>query len=286
MVANKLIAALGVGMLMAGNAIAADVEAPEASSYGLVADIWGGYYMLGNSSGDADDNGLDIGSFAFGGGASMLFGLGSDFTFQLSADATSSFLSTEDADDDQVASAGQVAAHVMHGVGLGIFGGGGVVGYQDDDSNNYYFVGGEYQHNFDSFDILLQGGYLDASVTDDTTLNTFDSAWFGRIAPSFDFGNGLELGANAAYVAGEVYDGREDQDGHLWDAGASIGYQMEAAPVALYVAYQGLFFDADDTSFDEHLVKVGVRMSLGGMAGSEIDTPDVYRWVGAGQRMD
>ncbi len=284
MSANNLIVALGVGFLMAGNAFAADVESPETSSYGLVADIWGGYYMLGDSSGDADDSGLDEGFFAFGGGASMLFGLGSEFTFQLSADATSSFFSTDDADDDQVASAGQVAAHVMHSVGLGVLGGGGIVGYQDEDSNNYYFFGGEYQHNFDSFDILLQGGYLGASVTDDSTLYTFDSAWFGRIAPSFDFGNGFELGANAAYVAGKVDDG--DEDGHLWDAGASLGYQMEAAPVALYVAYQGLFFDADDTSFDEHLVKVGVRMSLGGMADSEIDTPDVYRWVGAGQRMD
>jgi hypothetical protein len=280
---KRFLVALGAGVLMFGPATAADVET-ETSNYALIADLWGGYHFLGQSDGDADDDGLDEGFFAFGGGASMLFGLGSDLTFQLSAEAASSVFSTEDADDDQVASAGQVAAHLIHGVGLGLFGGGGVVAYQDDDSNNYYFIGGEYQHDFSSFDVLLQGGYVGASVTDDTIRYTFENAWFGRIAPSFDFGNGFELGAYVAYVSGQL--DANDQDAHIWDAGASFGYQLQELPVSLYLGYQGLFFDTDGTTFDEHLVKAGIRMSLGGIADSEIDTPEVYRWVGAGQRMD
>lgn len=293
---------MSAGLAMASPAMAADPVVADDASYGLVADFWGGYYFLGNSTGGADDDGLDEGFVSLGGSASMLFGFGGDFAFQLSGEGLSNFLSTGEADDDQMAAGGQLAAHLIHGSGLGVFGGGGVVGYQDEDSNNFYFVGGEYTHAFGSFDALLQGGYLGASVTDDTIMWTFEGAWFARIAPSFAFGDGFELGINVAYVAGDLGDIEDGSfsldrgDAYLWDAGASLAYDLKSAPVSMYIAYQGLFFNSDEFiieddivtggSFDEHLIKAGVRMSLGGLAGSEIDTPDVYRWVGAGQRSD
>ena len=152
---------LGFGAL-SGSAFAADPTAP-ADPFGFSADLWGGYYFLGGSSGNADDNPRDESMFAYGGDATAVFGLGSDIMLQLGLQAGDMLL--DGADDDQVSGGGQISTHLAHSSGLGIFGGiGSVYYYSDTDrKNSLWFLGGEYVHQFDSGDVALQIGYLDAT---------------------------------------------------------------------------------------------------------------------------
>lgn len=274
----KLLAVTMLGVAaLSTSALAADPVAD--SSYGLVADIWGGAFFVGGSSGDADDD-LDSFAPAIGGEASMLFGFGSDFMLQLSGESSHIFLGGN-ADDDQYASGGQGAIHLMHSSGFGIFGGGGVVAFEDDDAANLYFIGGEYNHEFGFGDFLLQAGYLDSDVPNSDT-ETLHDAWFVRVAPNFNLSSNMSLGLTGGYANGDADD--ENTDVYSW--GASFNYHMDSMPVTWFLAYDGIALDNADASTDEHQVKLGLSMALGGMASQKIDTPDIYRWVAIGQRAD
>lgn len=273
------VAALGaVGMY--SSAFAADVAPmPEESQVGFTADIWGGYYFLGGSSDDADDSGLDKGFPSMGADASVMFGLGDSFLLQGTAQGALNFLGG--ADDDQMEDGWQVAAHAMHGSGIGVFGGYGEVGYDDEDKSDLWFVGGEFLHDFSSGNILLQAGYLDSNIEDTDALA---DAWFVRVAPGFNVSDAVSAGLHAGYADGDIE--TEGDSGYVVSWGASLDYALDSAPVTLFVAYDGLYMHTDDAAADEHQIKAGIEVSLGGFAGKEIDTPEIFRWVGIGQRSD
>lgn len=275
-------ALLGAAGIYSPAAFAADVAPlPEESQVGFVGDIWGGYYFLGGSSGDADDDDLDKGFPAMGADASVIFEAGDAFLFQGTAMGALNFLGS--ADDDQMEIGGQIAAHAMHGSGFGVFGGYGAIDYDDEDASELWFVGGEYLYAFDSGNVLLQAGYLDSSpgLSENATLV---DAWFVRAAPSFNVSDSLGMGLHAGYADGEV--DSPGEDGYVVSWGASLDYDLESAPITLFAAYDGLYVDGEDASADEHQVKAGIRISLGGLADREIDTPEIFRWVAIGQRTD
>jgi hypothetical protein len=269
---------LGVaGML--SPAFAADVAPmPEESQVGFVGDIWGGYYFLGSSGDDADDSGLDKDFPSMGADASVIFGAGDAFLLQLTGQGALNFLGS--ADDDQMESGWQIAAHAMHGSGFGVFGGYGEAEYDDDDPSDLWFVGLEYLHAFDSGDLLLQAGYLDSNNEDTHGLG---EAGFVRLAPSFDVSDSVSMGLHGGFAYGTM---DNDDSSLVASWGASFDYAFDSAPVGLFLAYDGLYISGDDATADEHQVKAGIQISLGGLADKEIDTPEMFRWVAVGQRSD
>ncbi|MCC7482523.1 MAG: hypothetical protein IT541_13460 [Hyphomicrobiales bacterium] len=262
-------------------AFAADAApAPEESQVGFVGDIWGGYYFLGGSSGDADDSD-NKGDFPSAGtDASLIFGASDAFLLQLTGQGALNFVGK--ADDDQMELGWQIAAHAMHGSGIGVFGGYGGVDYDGNDSSNLWFAGAEYLHDFGSGDFLLQAGYLDSNLGSGT--DTIADAWFVRAAPSFNVSDSLGMGLHVGYADGDVDDPGEN--GYLVSWGASLDYALESAPVTLFAAYDGFYVHSQDASADEHQIKAGIRISLGGLADQVIDTPEIFRWVGVSQRTD
>lgn len=278
---NYLLAAavLSAAGMVSSAAQAADVAPVAESQVGFTADIWGGYYFLGGSSGDADDDD-NKGDFpSAGADASLIFGVGDEFLLQATAQGALNFIGN--GDDDQMETGWQVTGHAMHGSGLGVFGGVGGAGYDGEDTTDLWFAGGEYLHAFGSGDVLLQGGYLDSNLSENATLA---DAWFARVAPSFDLGGSTAMGLHAGYAHGEM--DSEGENGYVVSWGASLDYALESAPVTLFAAYDGLYVDGEDASADEHQIKAGIRISLGGMADKEIDTPEIFRWVAVGQRSD
>lgn len=263
-------------------ALAADVAPmPEESQAGFVGDIWGGYYFLGGSNGDADDADLKNDFPAIGADASVMFGVADLFLLQGTAQGALNFLGS--ADDDQMEAGWQIAAHAMHGSGFGVFGGYGQANYDGDDTSDLWFVGGEYLHAFDSGNFLLQAGYLDLSPGLSENASLVD-AWFVRMAPSFSVSDSMGMGIHAGYADGGV--DSPGENGYVVSWGASLDYALESAPVTLFAAYDGLYVDGEDASADEHQIKAGIRISLGGLADREIDTPEIFRWIGISQRTD
>jgi hypothetical protein len=253
----------------------------EESQFGLTADIWGGYYFLGGSNGDADDDDNQEDFPAMGADASVIFGVSDEFLLQGTAQGALNFLGS--ADDDQMESGWQIAAHAMHGSGFGVFGGYGGAEYDDndEDTTDLWFLGAEYLYDFDSGDILLQAGYLDSNLDDNATLA---DAWFVRAAPSFNVSESVAMGLHAGYADGEM--DSVGENGYVVSWGASLDYALDSMPLTLFVAYDGLYVDGEDASADEHQVKAGIQISLGGLADREIDTPEIFRWVAVGQRTD
>lgn len=270
---------LGAAGMFSSAAFAADPAPVAESQVGFTADIWGGYYFLGGSNGDADDSGNKEDFPSAGADASVIFGLGDEFFLQGTAQGALNFLGN--ADDDQLEFGWQIAAHAMHGSGIGVFGGYGEAEYEDDDPSDLWFVGAEYLHDFGSGDFLLQAGYLDSNLEDNAGLA---DAWFVRAAPSFDFSDSTSAGLHVGYADGEV--DSEGENGYVVSWGASLDYALESAPVTLFAAYDGLYVHGDDASADEHQVKAGIEISLGGLADRVIDTPEIFRWVAIGQRTD
>lgn len=270
---------LGAAGMFSSAALAADVAPVPESQVGFTADIWGGYYFLGSSSEDAADSGLDKDFPSAGADASVMFGVSEDFLLQLSAQGALNFLGSSD--DDQVEAGWQIAGHIAHGSGFGVFGGYGEADYDDDNTSHLWFLGAEYGHDFGAANVLLQAGYLDSNTGNTAALG---NAWFVQVAPSFDISESLSMGLHGGVALGDV-DGESGNYVASW--GASFDYMLDAAPVTLFAAYDGLYMNGDDGSAaDEHQVKLGLKISLGGIAAKEIDTPEIYRWVGVGQRSD
>jgi hypothetical protein len=279
LLAATLLSAAGIFSSAALGADAAPL--PEESQFGFTADIWAGYYFLGSSSGDADDDDLKGDFPAIGADASVIFGAGDAFLLQGTAQGALNFLGS--GDDDQMESGWQVAAHAMHGSGIGVLGGYGETEYDDEDPSDFWFVGGEYLYAFDSGNFLLQAGYLDSSPN--LSVNaTLSDAWFVRAAPSFNVGDGGSAGLHVGYADGEV--DSPGENGYVVSWGASFDYALESVPVTLFAAYDGLYVDGEDASADEHQIKAGIQISLGGLADKEIDTPEIFRWIGISQRTD
>jgi hypothetical protein len=272
-------AVLSAAGIFSSATLAADVAPVPESQIGFTADIWAGYYFLGGSSGDADDDDLKGDFPAIGADASVIFGAGDAFLLQGTAQGALNFLGN--ADDDQLELGWQIAGHAMHGSGFGVFGGFGEAEYEDDDPSDLWFVGAEYLYDFDSGDVLLQAGYLDSNLDDNAGLA---DAWFVRVAPSFDLSENVSMGLHAGYADGEV--DSEDENGYVVSWGASFNYALDAMPLTLFAAYDGLYVDGEDASADEHQIKAGIQISLGGLADKEIDTPEIFRWVAVGQRTD
>jgi hypothetical protein len=260
-------------------ALAADVAPVPESQVGFTADIWAGYYFLGGSSGDADDDELKGDFPAIGADASVIFGAGDAFLMQGTAQGALNFLGS--ADDDQLETGWQVAAHAMHDSGIGVFGGLGEADYENDDKSDLWFIGGEFRHDFGAGNVLLQAGYLDSNIEDTAALA---DAWFVRLAPSFNVSDGVSAGLHAGYADGDIE--TEGDSGYVVSWGASFDYALDSAPVTLFVAYDGLYMDTSGAAADEHQVKAGIQISLGGLGDKEIDTPEIFRWVGIGQRSD
>ncbi len=272
---------LGAAGLFSSAALAADVAPVAESQIGFTADIWGGYYFLGGSNGNADDSNIAKDFPAIGADASVIFGAGDAFLLQLTAQGALNFLGS--ADDDQMETGWQVAAHAMHGSGFGVFGGVGGAEYDngDEDTTDLWFLGAEYLYDFGSGDVLVQAGYLDSNIEDNSTLA---NAWFVRAAPSFDLSENASFGLHAGYADGDLES--KGDNGYVVSWGASLDYKLESAPVTLFAAYDGLYENSEDSSADEHQVKAGIQISLGGLADKVIDTPEIFRWVAVGQRSD
>ncbi len=271
---------LGAAGMFSSAAFAADpAPVAEESQVGFTADIWGGYYFLGGSGGDADDSGLDEDFPTMGADASVIFGAGESFLLQLTAQGALNFLGS--ADDDQMESGWQIAGHAVHGSGFGVFAGYGEAEFDDEDPTDLWFVGAEYLHAFGGGDFLLQAGYLDSD--NDGTVYTLNDAGFVRIAPSFNISDSLSMGLHGGLAYGTM---DSDNNSFVGSWGASIDYTFDSSPITLFAAYDGLYMDGDDGTADEHQIKAGIEISLGGLADREIDTPEIFRWVAIGQRSD
>ena len=131
-------ALLGAAGMFSSAARAADVAPVAESQVGFTGDIWGGYYFLGGSSGDADDSGIAKDFPAIGADASVIFGVGDAFLLQGTAQGALNFLGS--ADDDQMETGWEVTGHAMHGSGFGVFGGLGGAEYDNGRRHNRFVV--------------------------------------------------------------------------------------------------------------------------------------------------
>jgi len=271
------IASLVAGLTSAATvATAADIQAAP-TGYSLNADIWGGYYFLGNSSGNADDNG-DQAFGAIGGDATYQTGIGSNYILQLGLQAGYNAVG-DGGDDDQSTGGGQASVHVLHSSGLGVFGGAGLTAYESEPTSGLWFAGAEYLYQFGSGDVALQAGFFDTGSEPGQQMR---NAWFVNMAPRFVISDTTSVGAHAGVAFGDT----QNSGTEVYSWGLSLKHDLGSYPASVFVAYDGMAVDDVEANADEHIVKAGLSFSLGGDANHSIATPEIFRWVGIGQRTD
>lgn len=269
-------------VLFSGAVQAADATAP--FSTGNTIELWGSYNLLGDSTGDADDSDVVDQFGQYGGKSNILFNLGSSTVGQLSTSLIHTTLDDNTGDDDQIKHGGQIAGHVVStSTGLGLFAGIGAIDYVESSANQFAFGGAEYKAALTSGSMLIQVGYFDTETTNGDDLDGMGQAGFVRLVPSFALSDSVMVKLSGAYVYG---DAGSDGETDMFTWGINLEKRLEAYPVTLIAGYDGFNIDNADGGTEEHEFKIGLRFDLHGTAPDTIDTPDAYRWVAAGQRLD
>lgn len=308
---SAAIAAISI-FVSTGHAADLDYERSLELAVSGKVESWVGGSFITSQSGDAD---FDDESYGVGGGSVVLgLPLGPNLSIQSDVSWERNFDSISgDVDDELFSHSFQIASHISwrdpnRGL-FGVFGGIGTADFDSSDEGTYRFVGGEAQVYLDNFTFYAQGGTI-WSVSDDDQLGALESvddseccgnghAFFVRGVGRWFVDPVSRLQFEGSYANGDV--DVDDDTGNMDIFEWGVRYdRLVDLPILgdtnLFLGYRGNRFDkggSDDGAFTEHTVMVGTSISFGAdnmanfdRVGASLDTPNIGRWVIAGEQVE
>lgn len=265
-----------------------------------IVEVYGDYSFVEGASGNANNNfngSNDLDSYPeVGGSVRLSVPFADRFSGQIDLDGEVRVFDEDDADNDHYYGSYAGTLHVSYrnpsSYLLGVFGGAGRLDYVQEHLADFWYGGLEAQYYFDQATLYGQAGYL---TSDDVHNDGLHNAWFMRGVGRYFWSDYSMAQAEIAYVDGEQDTDDQDMYGVSW--GLRVEHQFMPVPVSLFAAYEGNYFEnedsGDDGDFTEHSFLIGAKYAFGATGlkandryGATLDTPGFGRWVAAGNELD
>ena len=260
----------------------ADVAIDTGPEFSAMIEGWGGNSFVFGRTGSAIEGGELDSMMTYGGSAR--FGVMFPPGIYVQGDLVGERTTADTTGNNNFISAYSFGGHAGYTNTDFLIGGFGVNGktFAETEESDFWAYGAEARFNLSSTSTIYgQVGYLQASGAE-----FIHDALFVRGKLDFAVSDSAKLGGELSYASGK----QGPNDARIFGWGVRFDQNFGGSPISGFIAYDGTSYDNGVGSYVDNVAKLGLQIHFGsggnGGYSASLDTPNIGRWVAAGNSID